>query len=583
MSLPHTSSTIGRNMPQLARSVSWVWSKVPTWPKLVLILGIFCALGVTLGLVMATDTRGNDDAGILWTYARNFADGSGLVYKPGEYVEGYSSFVYVLLLAVGLWTTRTLGMLVSMEVDPKVIYWVSLLINLSAWVAVIVTVYNFVKEELDEKAAASVALLVGVSPAIAYWVTSGMDSPLAMLSQVLIWVWVVRLDRRVGTERERAAFAALAAAMIFSLFARAEGFLWPMLGLVWLLWRRPRQALALGAIFAVFAAGLVSWRMWYYGYPLPNTYYAKLTGSLSERLNSAWYLQARQVIFDTGLLVAVLGILAGIVNRAALVASLPEKSQASDFELIASVAWMGYFLYVGGDVYYERPMLVLLPLGLVVAARVIYPSLKTFGSKTLAVMAAATIVAYPLWGYYRPLTTKNRGDGLEKVGKFLKENYAGSTVALNLAGKIAYYSGLPCIDMLGLCDAHIGHSEQNRPFAVGHTKRGFGYALRRKPEIVVVCPQVFTGDIWSLMIDDGYTLDDMKSIGYLPVMVCDRVDWVAVRKIDGVPLSSLSSEELKDLVARNKFDLLIFYNPKPTGTLPLRASGNDSRKPAAGP
>ena len=44
MSPPRTSSTMGRNMPPLARSVSWVWSKAPAWPKLVLFVGVFCAL-----------------------------------------------------------------------------------------------------------------------------------------------------------------------------------------------------------------------------------------------------------------------------------------------------------------------------------------------------------------------------------------------------------------------------------------------------------------------------------------------------------------------------------------------------------
>lgn len=40
-----------------------------------------------------------DDAYITFRYSRNLANGLGLVYNPGEYVEGYTNFLWVLLLA----------------------------------------------------------------------------------------------------------------------------------------------------------------------------------------------------------------------------------------------------------------------------------------------------------------------------------------------------------------------------------------------------------------------------------------------------------------------------------------------------
>ena len=43
-----------------------------------------------------------DDAFISFCYARNLLEGHGLVYNPGEYVEGYSNFLWVLeLTALG--------------------------------------------------------------------------------------------------------------------------------------------------------------------------------------------------------------------------------------------------------------------------------------------------------------------------------------------------------------------------------------------------------------------------------------------------------------------------------------------------
>jgi hypothetical protein len=461
-------------------------------------------------------------------------------------------------------------------VSLKAIYWVALSLNLAAWIAVIVIVFRFVSEELNAKTAAMVSILLGLSPMLAYWVASGMDTPVAMLSQVLIWIWVVRLDRRAGTADERRALYALTAAMMFSMVTRAEGFLWPMLAVAWLLARGHRkQALFAGGLFVAFAACVVAWRLWYYGYPLPNTYYAKVAGTLSQRIANAWYGQSSRVVFQSGLLAAVLTIFAGAVACVSGVARPREKrfDSALAFEVIAGCAWLAYFLYVGGDVYYERPMLVLVPLGLVIGARVLQPGTNSIASVSLAVAAALAIMMHPLWSYYRPEMARYRGDGLEKIGSYLGETYPGATVALNLAGKIAYYSGLPCIDMIGLCDATVAHSQQDRPFVVGHTKRGFKYALGRKPEIVAVCPQVYTGDAWDLVIDDGYTIDDMRSIGYQPVALCNAVNFALVRKVDGTMVQDMSAKEIRDMVARQKFDLILFYNPKPTGEIPAVASG----------
>ena len=40
-----------------------------------------------------------DDAFISFRYVRNLLEGNGLVFNPGEYVEGYSNFLWILELA----------------------------------------------------------------------------------------------------------------------------------------------------------------------------------------------------------------------------------------------------------------------------------------------------------------------------------------------------------------------------------------------------------------------------------------------------------------------------------------------------
>src|SRR4029453_8880455 len=41
-----------------------------------------------------------DDAYISWRYADNFARGLGLVWNAGEYVEGYTNFLWTVILAI---------------------------------------------------------------------------------------------------------------------------------------------------------------------------------------------------------------------------------------------------------------------------------------------------------------------------------------------------------------------------------------------------------------------------------------------------------------------------------------------------
>lgn len=61
------------------------------------------ALAVALLLAHALSFRfAIDDAYISFRYARNLLDGHGLVFNPGERVEGYSNLSWVLLAAAGM-------------------------------------------------------------------------------------------------------------------------------------------------------------------------------------------------------------------------------------------------------------------------------------------------------------------------------------------------------------------------------------------------------------------------------------------------------------------------------------------------
>ena len=80
---------------------------------LVFILLIVAFIGHTFYFNYLTD-----DAFITFRYVRNMLDGHGLVYNTGERVEGYTNFLWAMLVAgpawLGadiVWTARILGLL----------------------------------------------------------------------------------------------------------------------------------------------------------------------------------------------------------------------------------------------------------------------------------------------------------------------------------------------------------------------------------------------------------------------------------------------------------------------------------------
>ena len=65
---------------------------------------VFAALMVFLAVIsVGTYYHLGEDAFITFRYAENLAAGRGLVYNPGEWVEGYSNLLWVLLLVPGEW------------------------------------------------------------------------------------------------------------------------------------------------------------------------------------------------------------------------------------------------------------------------------------------------------------------------------------------------------------------------------------------------------------------------------------------------------------------------------------------------
>lgn len=191
-----------------------------------------------------------DDAFITYRYAKNFSQGQGLVYNPGEWVLGTTTPFYALLLGIcGL-------------VIPDLVlvgHWLGIVF----WIGAIWCAWLFFERERLPKIALAAALLLAFEPTLLS--NLGMETPLVVfLMFATAWTWFG--GRRI-------LFAFLAAALLLT---RQDTALWLMfLGIA--VWLKENRLPWRESVFAVLLT--VPWfayAWWQYGAALPNSAAAKI-------------------------------------------------------------------------------------------------------------------------------------------------------------------------------------------------------------------------------------------------------------------------------------------------------------------
>ncbi|MBW8875304.1 MAG: hypothetical protein JF614_10110 [Acidobacteria bacterium] len=432
----------------------------------VLLLVAGCLLQIFAGYShpdLSGHAWGSDDAYISYRYAQHLASGQGLVFNPGERVEGFSNLLYVLLLAPA-----------AALVPPARLYAVSAGLNLLFAAAALVLLYRFTRRRLGSFAAAIVAGLFALGPSVWVAVASGLETPMVLLLQIGTWILVEQAVEEGGA-RERRAVAGLCLVAAVLVLARVDGFIAPMLAAAFLTLRgRWRSAFAVaGSALATFGA-LTLWRLAYYGWPLPNTYYAKMTSTLGMRLEAGGE-QLLTILLGTGLVIALAGfVIAGVRSWKVL-----------PFPVLFAAGSLGYYLYIGGDLFYDRFVVVLFPMGAWLLLALALQSGSRRAVAALAVLLAAAQLV-PLGTDPRFHYRLHKYDRWVTLGQFLGREQRGAVLAVDGAGKVPYFSNLRTIDMLGLADVHIAHRQADARgyFWAGHAKSDLPYVLSRRPDLI---------------------------------------------------------------------------------------------------
>ena len=248
---------------------------VPFYRMPIAIVLLTCAATFVVSRIFGFPVVGVDDANIFFAYARNIAAGHGFVFNVGgERVEGFTSLLWTLICAL----------VASVTSHPEPV-----LLGLNI-VLVSVTAMCCVRSMSRLWACVFLILLFCDARFVAWNTITLMDT--ALWCSLIAASAALVLDERLGDRQAGWAMACLTA---LAILARPEALLWmPVVLLLFYVRRRSARVVAPAGGAYVVAAGLLTiFRVAYFGFPLPNTFYAKVSPSVGFNLNEgARYLSS---------------------------------------------------------------------------------------------------------------------------------------------------------------------------------------------------------------------------------------------------------------------------------------------------
>jgi hypothetical protein len=444
-----------------------------------------------------------DDAMISMRYARNLADGYGLVWNPaGDRVEGYTNPLWVGFMAI-------------FHFLPIPSSKLSLLVQISGAIFLITNLI-FVKKIAESLTNSTLVALLAVVLTAFYtplnnWGLQGMEVS-ALLLITSISVWLAMKSTRTNT------FSPLIYILLgVSTLIRIDMAVIYVVILVYMVivlpdQRRKNLIWGLG-LFAFFILGQTIFRMVYYGEPLPNTYYLKVSGypiilriirGLYVLFQFAWRFNWMLFLFP-------------------LTALIFRRDREIILLFIVFIAQVAYSIYVGGDAWEHkggsnRYISIAMPIyfiSFVYAAYLIKGAiidkmhsdskyLETAANIGLLIFILASMVNFNMilnvrslerWALMRqPIFIEGNKEYVQIANALKKITTPDATIAVVSAGAIPYFTDLEAIDLLGKNDPVIAHEPSQgamgirsiSDFRPGHMKWNYDYSIGQlKPDVIV--------------------------------------------------------------------------------------------------
>jgi arabinofuranosyltransferase len=460
-----------------------------------------------------------DDAMISMRYAWNLSHGLGLVWNPGEYVEGYTNPLMTFIMALPTLAFDKVTAVLAIQILGVLFMLVNAYLVMSiadhlvsGW------------EERYRRLYLALAFLCALSYyPLVYWSLMGMETGLVA---VLLSLGILSALRYA--KHHRAAQGVLVSVSLgLAFLARPDTVVLavPIFAYVFFTARKSERSpswrflVGLVGLFAVFVIGQELFRWGYYGEWLPNTYTLKVSNiPLSSRIENG-------IRFVTPFLGEVYVLLI-LVGAGLIFAFRREKL------LLASVfvVLVCYQVWVGGDISsYWRLLSPTMPIMLVLGALEILMALQYLSERAdvrrhflsnpgflrryVLGFLACLLVLGMLWSvntrflpeiamlrdFNQVRTNEERVNIALAIERFTTPE---ATVGVFDAGAIPYYTGRPAIDFLGKADPRIARLApdpsgfpkmkffEDEIYNPGHNKYDLGYSIKE------LRPTYVRGFVW---------------------------------------------------------------------------------------
>ncbi|MBN8569150.1 MAG: hypothetical protein J0M18_05935 [Ignavibacteria bacterium] len=443
-----------------------------------------------------------DDSYISFRFVKNFVQGYGLVFNPGEKVEGYTNLLWVLILSI----------FYAMKMNIESI---SQYLSMGFGILVLFQTYKIsslieIKEDSKKgKTSDSSSYLFNFIPVILlvltgaynFWAISGMETCM-FIAYVLAGIfYYIKNKNSEAPNYLFALFIFLASLtrpeglyffglviihkVIISIKNNKTGFIKDVFS---------KNNLITYAVYLVPTGLFILWRLSYYGYPFPNTAYAK-TGFSSAYIDAGW-------VYFKNFFAAYM--LYGIVFALPLYL-LRKKENFFEISLmyLLTLAYSVYIILVGGDVLKQfRFFLPILPFIYILFGKFLEDIMLNIKSKSSAgvSIALAITIAIGIFNYNsqkeaikKDVETENGlVEKMKLAGAWFnkKQTQLGRPLVLaaTTIGAVSYFSDVIVIDNLGLTDETIAHNPlpvpevSSLPLNWKERKYNAEYVLSRKPD-----------------------------------------------------------------------------------------------------
>lgn len=467
---------------------------------------------LNLGLALHFSIQNNfiqDDAFISFRYAENFIEGKGLVYNEGEYVEGYSNFLWVLIMAFfmklgfePIITSKVLGIIsYLLMIIFAHLFCYSFLKNVERKI----TLFNIIP--------LLALLLIPLNFSSSSCATGGLGT--AFFTMLLLLSFLLCLFYR---DSNKFFYFASSISLLLLSLARPEGILLFFIINPFIILDLYKKGFKIKKIFLdvlkwnlpflVLFGSYLLWKLYYYGSILPNTFYAKsVLGSNFYR--GFIYVSSFFKTYYFMILISIVIIFSLILYLRDLIKQNYENKMFSAmiryFMPIFLFVWifLGYIIRLGGGFMEYKPIMHIYPLMIIVFCLSLIVLVKKYSVHyyvTLIFLAALIIMAFKPHFQYPDgvLTTEELNyfeskEGWAMLGNALRENLPNYTlIAITGSGAVPYYSKLPSIDMHGLTDRGIAKIELLKRGRPGHEKHADTYHLIERGVNLIIAHPSFT-------------------------------------------------------------------------------------------